>query len=539
MSSDSNLKDVFPAVVKIQNNTRHFDPFTGKFQPGSSGQGTGTGFIIESSSKNPDTYMILTCYHVIANADEDGILVQTPYLGTNKFKFKVHAVNPENDLATIKGSFVGKEEIARKVLKKIKLRNDNVISASDSVCAVGYPMGMRDPKVTCGIFAGYASEVMRLQIGAPIAPGYSGGPVVDSKGNLVGLIDKKMSGNHAEGVGFCVGLDMIRLMVPMFQNHKESKVQRTPMFGFCVRDADSVTQKLVKKTSNQDHSVVVSSVMPNSPASEADLRKGDVILSLSFVGEDGKPYSFTVDHPDAQVSAGNFHLGSRVNGSVPFSDVLMRVPTTTVVVIKGMRMDYGELNPTRLSGGDTGNAYHVSVPAKPQQWTMQRKNFMSGMNLTTYPDLEPGHWDYVNILGMTFSPMRTNLLQNSGTMGAAQNPAIVMSFMKFEEHERFQDRVMITKVANNSEASRHGIHVGCVVEKVNGQDVHTISDLRSALSKPHGKAVIMIDCWGMGSTKTFVTDVKDALDFEKVLKRQNFYDSDKTILKSWELPIDA
>jgi len=167
---------------------------------------TGTGFAISSDG------IIVTNYHVIENADEINIK------GINndfsiKMKAKVIAVDEKNDLALIKINdplFKSIQNIPYKI-------SNQTLEVSEPVNVLGYPLTAtmgEEVKYTNGTISsksGFKGDLTTYQISAPVQPGNSGGPVFDSKGDVVAIINARHFG--AENVSYAIKSMYLNILV--------------------------------------------------------------------------------------------------------------------------------------------------------------------------------------------------------------------------------------------------------------------------------------------------------------------------------------
>lgn len=165
----------------------------------SSREGSGTAFVV-----SPDGVLV-TCAHVIEDAKE--IEVQ---LGDKTYFAEVIDVDEETDLAILK--------IDAKKLKPLPLADSDIAQLGQDVRAVGYPLSDvlgTGVKVTRGTISGILQRdgQKQLQIDAAVNPGNSGGPVVNSLGEVVGVASAKLNGTVIQRVGFCVPANLVRTML--------------------------------------------------------------------------------------------------------------------------------------------------------------------------------------------------------------------------------------------------------------------------------------------------------------------------------------
>ena len=224
----------------------------------------GSGVIVTS-----DGY-IVTNSHVIDGADE--IKVTLPN-DKKEYKAKVIGIDSESDLAVIK--------IDAKELPAIKIADSKNLLVGDVVFAIGNPFGVGET-VTSGIISalnkdrvGLNSYENFIQTDASINPGNSGGALVDSRGALVGInsaIISKSGGNN--GIGLAIPSNMVLDIAKKLID--EGKVDRGYM-GISISD---VTQNL-KDVYTHKSGAVVLDIEPNSPASKAGLKRGDLIYKIN------------------------------------------------------------------------------------------------------------------------------------------------------------------------------------------------------------------------------------------------------------------
>lgn len=171
-STKEMLKKVTTSVVTIDNK-----------------EGFGSGFIISA-----DGY-IITNNHV--TNDEKNITVK---LGDDKkYKAEIIKTNKDYDLALIK--------ITADNLRALTIGNSATCEPGDEVFAIGTPLEKSlSQTVTKGIISGYReyNGVNFLQTDVSINPGNSGGPLLNDKGEIVGIATMKYSGKGIEGIGFCI-----------------------------------------------------------------------------------------------------------------------------------------------------------------------------------------------------------------------------------------------------------------------------------------------------------------------------------------------
>jgi serine protease Do len=229
--------------------------------------GQGSGVIIRSNG------YILTNRHVIENAESIEVRLQDG----RSFKGVIRGVDPQSDVAVIKIDAEG--------LPSAALADSAKTRVGEFAIAIGAPFSL-DYSVTFGhvsaksrsnVIDGYEGAAMDqdfIQTDALINPGNSGGPLVNIDGEVIG-INTLIRGLHT-GIGFAIPSNLAREVAD--QLITEGKFTR-PWLGIAIQALkdDPDLRELIKGI--QD-GVVVSKVMPNSPASKSELKPSDVILSI-------------------------------------------------------------------------------------------------------------------------------------------------------------------------------------------------------------------------------------------------------------------
>lgn len=226
----------------------------------------GSGVII-----SPEGY-ILTNNHVVDGATSVVVTLRDK----REFKARVIGTDPRTDIAVIK--------IDGSNFPALTLGDSSKIEVGDVVLAIGNPFGVGQT-VTSGIVsatgrAGLGIEQVEdfIQTDAAINPGNSGGALVDDEGNLIGINTAILAGNSGgnQGIGFAVPINLARSDMDQIVAH--GKVEH----GYIGILPQDVTPQLAKSFNAKDTSgALVGQVTPDSPASRADLKRGDIIVAIN------------------------------------------------------------------------------------------------------------------------------------------------------------------------------------------------------------------------------------------------------------------
>ncbi len=231
-------------------------------------KGAGSGFIV-----SPDG-LIFTNNHVVADADK----VTVRLVDGRSFKAKILGKDPQSDVAVLK--------IEAKDLPTVPLGDSDGIEVGEWVIAIGNPFGLSHT-VTVGVVSakgrsglGITDYEDFIQTDAAINPGNSGGPLLNLKGEVIGMNTAifTRSGGYM-GIGFAIPINIVKLVAE--QLVKQGKVVRG-WLGVVIQD---LTPALAEEFGlKKAEGALVAEVMKGSPAHRAGLKAGDVI-----VGYNGKP----------------------------------------------------------------------------------------------------------------------------------------------------------------------------------------------------------------------------------------------------------
>ena len=229
-------------------------------------QGLGSGVII-----SPDGY-IVTNHHVIDGAEE----ITVELSDRRSFDAKLVGSDPPSDLAVLKVEASG--------LPVLSLGDSDKVRVGDIVLAIGNPLGVGQT-VTAGIISAKGRQTGLsdgsfedfLQTDAAINQGNSGGALVNTGGELVGINSQILSPSGGNiGIGFSIPSNMARTVVE--QLIRQGRVRRGQL-GVAVQ---AVTADIAASLGMREaRGVIVSSVVPGSAAARAGLERGDVITAVN------------------------------------------------------------------------------------------------------------------------------------------------------------------------------------------------------------------------------------------------------------------
>lgn len=230
----------------------------------------GSGFVIQ------DNGLIVTNRHVVEDAEAEYTAI---FKNGKKLTAKVVARDPVQDVAIMK--------VDAKNLPAVSLGDSSTLQIGQTVIAIGNALGEFQNTVSVGVISGLQRSIVAsgeslrsvIQTDAAINPGNSGGPLLDLSGKVIGVNSAVAAG--AQNIGFALPINVIKRDVARVEQ-KGSIVY--PFLGVRYQMIDEDLQK-EKKLSVSEGALIAGSdnataVTPGSPAANAGLRAGDIIVKL-------------------------------------------------------------------------------------------------------------------------------------------------------------------------------------------------------------------------------------------------------------------
>ena len=399
---DALTKKVWPSVVQILVSSY------GAREDGGRGdasvtvgrqQSTGSGFVID-----PEGY-ILTNAHVVNGAQRiqvvlpadnaDGTLATALSGRSYVLAARIVGLTTEFDLALLK--------IDGQKLPALPLATYSQVRQGETVFAFGSPIGMRN-SLSHGLVSAVARQVdpdsplIYVQTDAPINPGNSGGPLVNIRGEVVGVntfILSQSGGN--EGLGFAIPSATARTV---FRQLKQYGVVRRQEVGVGLQTITPGMATALGLVRN--YGVIVSDVTPGGPSETAGLRPGDVLISVDGQPADNLPtvaYNFRLRDSTEKVPIVVFRGGAQLTFSVAAVEERSEFDSVTALADpeKSLVPRFGILGveiDKRIAASASGlrDAYGVIVVARAAGATsevpLQARDVIRSLNNKQIPTLQ-------------------------------------------------------------------------------------------------------------------------------------------------------
>ncbi len=264
------VRTVLPSIVSIESS-------------GDGSQDQGTGMVISEDG------LVLTNNHVIANAASGGTITVTQSGQTERQAAALIGRDPSNDVALIQ--IVGAHDLTPLVFAKSRL-----VVVGTAVVAIGNALGLAagTPTVTSGIVSalgravdasdGSSTESLTnmIQTDAAINPGNSGGPLLNARGEVIGMntavAGSTSDGTSAQNIGFAIPSDHLTDLLPKLEKGGTAVSTKAFLGVYLLSMTPQLQQQYGFKTSK---GAIIAEVNPGSPAEIANLQQGDVIVEAN------------------------------------------------------------------------------------------------------------------------------------------------------------------------------------------------------------------------------------------------------------------
>jgi putative serine protease PepD len=223
----------------------------------------GSGFVFDKAGH------IVTNYHVIRGAET----VNVSFSNDESVRASLVGADPSTDLAVLKVNTPSRG------LTPLVLGDSTSVQVGDQVVAIGNPFGY-ERSMTAGIVSAIGRVLQApnnlaidnaIQTDAPINPGNSGGPLLNARGEVIGVNTQITTGSNSDGsvgIGFAVPVDTVKSVAAQIIRHGKAE------HAFLGIEATPITRDIARLFRLPQHGLLVDSVVPDSAAAKAGVRPG-------------------------------------------------------------------------------------------------------------------------------------------------------------------------------------------------------------------------------------------------------------------------
>lgn len=440
---------------------------------------SGSAFFVKNDIVTGEGYL-LTNHHVVGEARS--IQIELPLGGKERFDVEVMGVYPERDCALIR--------IKRDQLERVRsflggcfsypvLGDSDTVSRLDQACAVGYPLGCDHWKITNGVVSGIEhvsfnsiQDKLHIQTDAASNPGNSGGFVLNSSGEVIGI---SVGGNTlAQNTAYVIPINDVKLVLPELSSGQPNKVNLLHDFYWGIGLAPTTEAMDAFMGNPSDGGCLVRKVYKNSIAERYGLEVEDKIyqineFKLNRFGEVSVPWC----------------SADKITG-FDLLDRLARDGTSIVLTI----YRYGEKREIEVS---------------------TNKNDSPAIRYVC-PEYEKEATDYEALGGMIVMGLTHNHLDFLVTEDCSCQ--ICLSLKKYQEAENCgEPKLVITHIVGGSCAERtYQLRSGQIITKIGDCEVGTLDEFRSAILKNKESGFIKIETEDGSRVILSIDDILDGED---------------------------
>ena len=285
------VEDVMPAMVSVMGSfTQEITTFWGPsyIRPT---EGAGSGIIV---AENNDELLIVTNNHVVEGAQE----LKVSFIDGTTATARIKGLDSDMDLAVISVSLADLSQETRNSIAIARLGDSDSLKLGMPVIAIGNALGYGQ-SVTGGYISALNREVVMedgtkgtfIQTDAAINSGNSGGALLTVTGEVIGINSSKIKGSGVEGMGYAIPISSASPIIADLMERRTDVVDESEM-GYLGVTMQNVIEQ-VNQMYGIPYGVFIVEVEEDSPAQQAGIRKGDVIVKF-----DGRKISSNDDMKD-------------------------------------------------------------------------------------------------------------------------------------------------------------------------------------------------------------------------------------------------
>jgi serine protease Do len=486
---------------------------------------SGSAFIIDIERGH-----VITNAHVVSNAIS--IVGRVPKLGKRDISLELIGICKEKDLALCKIHHDDIKLMTRGMKSEECLTlnmqfGDNMeLKETDEVMTIGYPLGQENIKYTTGIVSGFETKgsddygnvedakhrsPSYIQITAAINPGNSGGPLLNKKGEIVGI--NAAGYLFAQNIGYAIPS---RTFLSIYSELLKTKIVKMPTLALEWNKTNRELMKL--KTGNErTYGIYVRNVYADSCLDQ--LEEGDIIKRLNYIDSFwATKDSFCVNNKDSY----SLCNGKTVEVLCYFdrygdSDVCTKTADGKIQKLIERKMGFSEIMDMVPIGTDIS----IEICRNGDWYLVQSKYLYKESNRVPriYPRIDP--IDFEIFAGICCANLNMDHVDNFDNLVLyTRNP-----------ENRYKKQVVICQVFPDTEAARTQVlSEGYIIDELNGNKIETLDDIRKILrTKPDIISIkTKMGCFFMVSTEVVIIEDKRAMQNFNIRNHNYLLDSIKT-----------
>ncbi|WP_343209748.1 S1C family serine protease [Anaerolentibacter hominis] len=282
ISSDNQIvpqvvENVLPSVVSISSQVTEVIDFFGR-QYTQEGSGSGSGII---AGQNDDELLIITNHHVIKGADK----IIVTFVDGKSAEAIVKGSDSAADLAVLSLDTSNMEQETLDAIKVAALGDSDAVKVGEMSIVIGNALGYGQT-TTVGYIGARDRQVQvdgrkmtLLQTGAAINPGNSGGPMLNIKGEVIGIASVKYADEQVEGMGYAIPISSA---MPIIEDLMEREKLTDEERGYLGITGNTVEDNMIKYY-HMPEGASVYSIVDGGPADKAGIKVGDIITKVNGI----------------------------------------------------------------------------------------------------------------------------------------------------------------------------------------------------------------------------------------------------------------
>jgi serine protease Do len=435
--NDNNFnKYILDYIVRIISDVIYIDPFNPHINE-KKNKSIGTGIIIDNNLH------VLTCAHVV----DRSIKILISNNGKEKYEAKLESICYDKDIAILK--IIDDNFKINEV--DIKLGNSDDIELQNAIYAIGYPLGQETIKITKGIVSGFHGSY--IQIDAAINNGNSGGPLINTENEIIGINTLKISSNVADNIGFATPINNLKIILEDMINSNNIIIEQPKLYIEYQPITKNITDIL--NLENIDNTY--------------DSKCGIMITDIYKIS----PLYGIVDNHDILLKIDNYKINN-------FGDCICNKNDNkyNTISIFNLLAKYNIKNNVDIE--------YISLKEKKKKKinVLLSKNikYENNINIIYYPIYS---FKYCNFGGIIYSELNSNYINNAFNNDKVSSENMYNLEKYIKQENKYKKVIIIANILIGSQIDIDNIlNIGDIIININTHNVIDINGLYEAINDP-------------------------------------------------------